>query len=219
MNLKPTALVLMLVSCVGPDHSVEELVTPDAFHLAYTYGGGDYSGTSATGGSLPPYRRYGVDSGDSDYTAWTAGLTWYLSAPSGAGELRRAARAMQISARLMADAAHASMHAPDLDTGEPLELRLPAALEAAILARVSQPSPEIETQPAPSCGPVAAPDLSADEGPRGVELLGVSSEVWTQLVIAMTIIATAVGGYLGRDRIPGVRQVAQKIKAARAGRE
>lgn len=283
-------LVCLLGGCVGPDHSLGEFLTPDEFHLFYTDGEGDNSGTSATGGAHDPWRRYGVNSGESDYSAWTAGLTWNLTAPSSSKGLREAARAMQISARLMADAANASRSAPEpvmvlsapaidveapeapepfqvvveaaapvavapvvIEVGgggsEPTVLTLPPSLEAALLALVSRAASAPVAAPADSGDPVvivqpgAAPDITItveneqaasvednDQGadpepagggsdpdePQGVTLLGISSEVWTQLLVALGLLATAVAGYLGREKIPGVKELTKKGKAERA---
>jgi len=281
--------LLLLAGCVGPDHSVQDLLTPDQFHVYYT--DGDSSSNGSLGSSRDPWRF--ASKSDGDFDAWTVGLSWNLTGPGpGAREMREAARAMQVSARLMADAANASLNAPepvviveaptaapepreepvrivveaaapvavapvvievgraDPGSGEPVELRLPVALEAALLAWVSRPAPEPQAQPAPSRDPVvvvqpgAAPDItitvenaqaatvedndelvapapgadpaSDPDEPQGVELLGISSEVWTQLIIAMTVLATALGTYLGREKIPGVKELTKKGKAERA---
>jgi hypothetical protein len=203
--------LLLLVGCVGPDHSVSDLLTPDEFHILYTDGSGESSGTLNR--MKDPWGFNSESSGDFD--AWTAGLTWNLTGPGpGAREMREAARAMQISARLMADAANASRTAPEpvvvveapaaapeaevapepvqvvveapapvavapvvIEVGEgaqassgPVELRLPAALEAALLAWASRPASEPVVAPAPAeepsepvvvVQPGAAPDITS----------------------------------------------------------
>lgn len=282
-------LFLLLGGCVGPDHSVQNLLTPDEFHLFYTDGDGSSSGTMS--GMNDPWRWQ--TGGDSDYTAWTVGLTWNLSAPSGGRELREAARAMQVSARLMAEAAIASLSAPEpiviveaptvapeprvqeepirivveaatpvavapvvIEVGErapavsgPVELRLPASLEAALLALASRvasaPVAALEgsQEPVVVIQPGATPDIIITVGnsgtvegnevgapasgspggadsdePQGVMLLGISSKVWTQLLVALGLLATAFATYLGREKIPGVKRLTKKGRAEKKDR-
>jgi hypothetical protein len=145
---------------------------------------------------------------------------------------------MQISARLMADAAVASRSAP----APVVVLSAPtAALEPNAAPGPSEPSvvvvqpgaaPDITitveneqvasvedndeaAEPAPEPaggGPEPEPDKP---GVQGVELLGISSEVWTQLLVALGLLATAVAGWLGREKIPGVKEVTKKVRAVR----
>lgn len=286
----PALFLLLLAGCVGPDHSVQDLLTPDQFHLYYTDGDGGSSGTLTRMGD--PWGFNSEQSGD--FSAWTAGFSWDLLGPGpGARAMQEAARAMQISARLMADAANASLTAPEpivivkapevtpepaapqepiqvvveaatpvavapvvIEVGKgvqaisgPVELRLPAALEAALLAWASRPAPapvvapvaaETLSEPVVVVQPGAAPDITItvenaasnvveqddepepaggggadDDEPQGVLLLGISTEVWTQLVIALGILATAVGGYLGREKIPVVRELTKERREMR----
>jgi len=152
-----------------------------------------------------------------------------------ASDLKEAARQMQISARLMADSATASLSAPEpvvavvatTAASEPVAAPAPAG-ESSEPVVVVQPgaAPDINisvenTQAATvedndETAAKAAPGGPDPEEPRGVKLLGISSEVWTQLLVALGLLATAVAGYLGRERIPGVKEITKKGKAARA---
>lgn len=55
--------------------------------------------------------------------------------------------------------------------------------------------------------------------PQGVTLLGVSPEVWTQLIVALSILATAVAAYLGRNKIPGVKELTKEGRAQKKIKE
>ena len=278
-------LALLLGGCIGPNHSVSDLLTPDEFHLFYTDGSGDSSGS--LGSTREPWRFKSAS--DLDYTAWTAGLTWNLTAPQDDSGMREAVRAMQLVALRMAEAAEAARNAPEpvvivqapevvpapVAAPEPIQviveapapvvvppvivertapssgptvLTLPPALEAALLAMVSRvaaeprvapaapvqpvvvpaaPAPDINitvenaaTQTAP-VQPVRIPDPTPDPNdapkePQGVMLLGLSNEVWLQIVGVMSLLVTLLGTYLGREKIPVIRDHTKKGKAAKA---
>lgn len=55
-------------------------------------------------------------------------------------------------------------------------------------------------------------DQRDPDEPQGVKLLGISSPFWTQLIIAMCILATAVAAYLGREKILGVKEVTNRVR-------
>lgn len=263
-------LLCLLAGCVSPGDSLKDFLTPDEFHAFYTDGQGSGSGHSY--GTSAPWRRFSDQ--ESDYTSWTVGLSWDLSPPPVRRDLREAARQMQISARLMAEAARSAPTArvgpgnlpittesvgfqppePLQVVGEahaPVVLTLPPALEAALLSWLSRVPSELliapvaaQALPEPPVvivqqGAAPAIDITvenaatvaqpthahADAGkivpevsgePQGVKLLGISSEVWTQLLVALGLLATAIAGYLGREKIPVVKNMTKKGRAAKA---
>jgi hypothetical protein len=181
--MRPAALLLAaLAGCTTTEEGPSPLL-PTEFHVFYTVGDGDGSGSLSRDGGHYDSKSYSSSS-DVDYQAVTAGLTWgRLFGPS-KGELamQRAARAMTIAANMMA----AREQPPPAITFEEIQVTVE-----------EEPDPEPEQEPTP-------------EEPVPVTLESASADVWTPLISAMTTLALAVAAYLGRRRLP---LVGKKIEA------
>ena len=63
------------------------------------------------------------------------------------------------------------------------------------------------------------PEETAEESPAGVTILGLSPELWQQVVIGLVVLMGAVATYLKRDSIPLVRDWTAKGRAEKTERE
>ena len=121
--MKPLAL-LLLTACANPGQTFQELVTPDAFHVYYSDGEGNSSGSV---GSPRDPNRFQSES-HSDFNSWTAGLSWDLIGPGKAkaaanDALDAAKRQMRAMAQLAAEAAvEIAMARLDDDVAEAVRL-------------------------------------------------------------------------------------------------
>lgn len=75
---------LILGSCITPDHTIGDLLTPDAFHVYYSDGEASSFGTS--GPVRDPDRI--ISQAKEDFQSWTAGFSWDLIGPSPKQRLR-----------------------------------------------------------------------------------------------------------------------------------
>jgi len=244
--MRSALLLLVLATSCATGQSTRELLTPDQLHLYYTLGSGDSSG-NITGGRNDPW-QWGTN-GDTDYSAITAGLSWNLTRPSGSREMERALRAMTIAANLMAASVEppepsAVPQPPPVTLQLPpiLEEYLTMATRARPATTSPDPAPtttvvapaqdisitvqggdQTAAQVAPVLAPTPAAPIAKDppgsDDPQGVLLLGLSNEVWLQIIGVLSILATALGTYLGRERIPVLKNHTKKGKAAKKAAE
>jgi hypothetical protein len=203
---------LLLAGC----QNVGELLAPDELHAFY----GEGSASSAGSIERPRGDPWGLATGsdtDSDY--WTVGLTWNLLwGPSEAERtreaLREATRAMALAAERLPQAAPV---APVVVAGAPAP-SVSVTVDAASQAGAEAASEATGAEPAEPAG--SEPEDPPSGDPQGVELLGVSGQVWTQLLVALGALATAVAGYLGRRHLPVVGKAVrarEERKAAENG--
>jgi hypothetical protein len=214
------SLVVLMLSRVtaGQEETWLDWIAPDQFHLFYTRGDGDFAGSfsgAVFGGAYDPYRW--ETSGDGDYSAITAGFTWNLGRTRSAVAMERAARDLAIAARLLVAAPPSAGETPE-ETSVPavqapdISISVQGGDQAA-LAAVGAP------EASEGLGEAQKPQRAAQtplDGAQGVELLGVSFEVWRPLIAALGLLTTAVVGYLNRHRIPGVRGMTARGKAEKA---
>lgn len=105
-------------------------------------------------------------------------------------------------------AAPVRAHYPQSVTPDPIVVSLPVAITvkpvaAAPVVAIAAPDP--------------APDPDPDhQHPLPVTIMGMTDEAWLKLFGALTLLATAVAGYIGRQRIPYLRDYTREGRAKRA---
>lgn len=203
----PILLSFALVGCVSTRHSFGELLAPDQFHLGYTQGGYDSAGSLRSG--QDPWGFRSTQEGDFD--AWFVGLSWNLTGSPRNPELERLMR-------YLVDASLARSVEPAVPVAAPIIMQMPESPAAPASPDINitvKGGDQSVSNTAPPIVPVGAGSLPAPKSkePAGVLLLGISSEVWTQLIIALSLLAGAVAAYLKRHQIPILKKMTAKGKA------
>jgi len=196
--MRVAALAFLLVGCQisgGGD------LWPDEFHLWASYGDSDVSGSSRREQG-DPWRTN--SSGDIETTTIGGGLTWYLNAARG-----RDPELIRAIIRLASE--WERMRAPVAT----LEVPVRVAVLPQVVAPAAAP-PSVPPIPEPGHEDTQEPDdETEDDELEGVKLEGVSEDVWVRLIGALALLLTALAGYLGRQRIPVVRDWTSEGRARR----
>lgn len=188
------ALVAVLAaSCASPEDGRSPLA-PSEFHLFGSRSWADADGDIGPRGDP----NWNLDtSSSSDGWSLGAGFTWLIGAPASSPAMRELVREMKI--------ARASALVP----GAPFRVDVPVAVTVQPVPAGGLPPDAGDTVGAPDPDHVHDPG-QGPSGPVPVTVEGANDSIWIPLIGSLSLLATAVAGYLGRERIPVVRRYTAK---------
>lgn len=185
---------------------------PDEFHLWASRGDSDVSSSSSRDKS-ESYRT--SSSGDGETTTIGGGFTWYIGAPRGHDpELSRTLILLVAELQSM----RTSVATFQVPVRVAVIAEVPAAPAAPPPGLIEHEIQDIAKEAVHEAVHDAEDDAEAKADAKNVRLEGVSEDVWLRLIGALALLLTALAGYLGRQRIPVVRDWTSQGRARRRNR-